>query len=77
METIKPGLKTSEGRLTLIAILVPILMPVVKAIFGKFGLHLDVDASTVSTALLANAGVTGAYAAGRSYVKATAMKVLE
>lgn len=77
MENLTPGLKTSEGKFTLLAILVPILMPVVKAIFGKFGLHIDIDSDAISTALLANAGVTGAYAAGRSYVKAAAMKLLE
>ncbi len=77
MENITPGLRTSEGKFTLLAILVPIVMPIVKAIFGKFGFHLDIDANTVNTALLANAGVTGAYAAGRSYVKGTALKVLE
>jgi len=77
MENLTPGLKTSEGKFTLLAILVPVLMPIVKAIFGRFGFHLDIDNDTINTALFANAGVTGAYAAGRSYVKATAMKVLE
>ncbi len=72
---LKAGLSTSEGRLSLLAILVPLLMPVVKALFAKIGLPLDIDAETVNTAILANAGVTGAYVWGRSHVKGKAVGI--
>lgn len=69
-----PGLKTSEGRFTLLAILVPLILPVVRALLARAGLDVELDPGTVNTALLANAGVASSYAVGRSWVKGKALE---
>lgn len=74
---LRNGFRTSEGRMALLALLVPVLMPVVKALFARIGLPLDIDPETIQTAILANAGVTGSYALGRSFVKAKAAELIE